>query len=186
MTLRYNFGQQQERKSFNFSKCNTELSSIQSTHWGADHGVEIARHECKNWVNGMQSVTESKVQWYSLLLRGAESCELALMGLMHCALSQHECVTLRTAANRSAFGNLIEPWQWGSGHRLYCAVSSEPHITMGTCSKLACVQRYITCQSPSCNPPYWLIGSFLLQITFSSLWTRKNETEFEREKESDH
>lgn len=134
----------------------------------------------------MQSMTESKVQWYYLLLRGAESCELALMGLMHCALSQHECVTLRTAANRSAFGNLIEPWQWGSGHRLYCAVSSEPHITMGTCSKLACVQRYITCQSPSCNPPYWLIGSFLLQITFSSLWTRKNETEFEREKESDH
>lgn len=79
-----------------------------------------------------------------LLLCGAESCELLLMALIHYTLSQQECVTLRPAANRSAFGNPTEPQHPGLGHRLYCAVSHKPQVMMGTCSKLACVQRYIT------------------------------------------
>lgn len=78
------------------------------------------------------------------MLCDAESCELLLMALIHCALSQQECVTLRPAANRSAFGNPAEPRHPGLDHRLYSAVSHKPHVMMGTCSKLAHVQRYIT------------------------------------------
>lgn len=104
------------------------------------------------------------MQLYYLLLCAAESCELVLMGLIHCALSQHGCVTLRTAVNISAFRNPTEPLQPGPGPWLYCAVSNEPRVRMGACSKLKYLQRYITTSLFMQPPPIWLIRPFLVQI----------------------
>lgn len=57
MTPRYNSGPKGERKcGFNSSKCNTELSSIRSTHLGAYNGVKATRHECGSWVKRVQSI----------------------------------------------------------------------------------------------------------------------------------
>lgn len=76
------------------------------------------------------------------------------MGLIHCALSQHGCVTLRTAVNISAFRNPTEPLQPGPGPWLYCAVSNEPRVRMGACSKLKYLQRYITTSLFMQPPPH--------------------------------
>lgn len=87
MTPRYNSGPKGERQcGFNSSKCNTELSSIRSTHLGAYNGVKATRRVQELGKEGAkyQKINNCNIQMqlYYLLMWGAEICELALMGLV--------------------------------------------------------------------------------------------------------